>query len=105
MLPPLLLAPRPGQRVLDLCAAPGGKSLQLAHQLFGSSALAASLAGGSAAGEGLLVCNEPDAGRRARLTAVMDEYLPQMLRQRVRAIVHGLIAVESSLSNALCKKM
>jgi len=29
-LPALLLAPRPGERVLDLCAAPGGKAAQLA---------------------------------------------------------------------------
>ena len=35
--------PRPGEAVLDLCAAPGGKSTQLAGRM---------------AGEGLLVCNE-----------------------------------------------
>lgn len=38
-----LLAPLPGERVLDLCAAPGGKSTQLAAML---------------GGEGLLICNE-----------------------------------------------
>lgn len=38
-----LLAPKPGMRVLDLCAAPGGKSTQLAGYL---------------CGEGLLVSNE-----------------------------------------------
>ena len=38
-----LLDARPGERVLDLCAAPGGKSTQLAGQM---------------RGEGLLVCNE-----------------------------------------------
>lgn len=30
MLPPLVLAPRPGERVLDMCAAPGSKTTQLA---------------------------------------------------------------------------
>ena len=43
MAPAELLDPRPGERVLDLCAAPGGKSTQLAGKLMGS---------------GLLVCNE-----------------------------------------------
>lgn len=33
MLPVHLLAPRPGERVLDLCAAPGGKTAQIAVAL------------------------------------------------------------------------
>jgi len=44
MLPAAVLAPQPGEKVLDLCAAPGGKSTQLAAAM---------------AGQGLLVCNEP----------------------------------------------
>lgn len=43
MAPAELLCPQPGERVLDLCAAPGGKSTQLA---------------GKMGGQGLLVCNE-----------------------------------------------
>ena len=42
------LAPQPGWRVLDLCAAPGGKSGQIAARLDGS---------------GLLISNEIDRGR------------------------------------------
>jgi len=38
-----LLAPQPGERVCDLCAAPGGKTTQIA---------------GKMAGEGFLLCNE-----------------------------------------------
>ncbi|MBO6015338.1 MAG: RsmF rRNA methyltransferase first C-terminal domain-containing protein, partial [Lachnospiraceae bacterium] len=34
-----LLSPRPGERVLDLCAAPGGKSTQLASMLGGAGLL------------------------------------------------------------------
>lgn len=51
MAPAVLLDPRPGDRVLDLCAAPGGKSTQLAARM---------------AGKGLLVCNEIHP-KRARI--------------------------------------
>lgn len=43
MLPAAVLAARPGERILDLCAAPGGKSTQIGCDM---------------QGEGLLVCNE-----------------------------------------------
>ena len=43
MAPVQLLDPRPGERVCDLCAAPGGKSTQIAGRL---------------KGEGFLLCNE-----------------------------------------------
>lgn len=47
LLPPLLLGVQPGQQVLDMCAAPGGKSLVLAHLLFAAQhAAAAAPAGG-----------------------------------------------------------
>ena len=51
MAPASLLDVQPGERVLDLCAAPGGKSTQLAAAM---------------AGSGLLVCNEIHS-KRARV--------------------------------------
>lgn len=43
MAPVQLLDPQPGERICDLCAAPGGKSTQIAGRM---------------AGEGVLLCNE-----------------------------------------------
>lgn len=48
MAPVELLDVQPGERVLDLCAAPGGKSTQIAAKL---------------GGEGFLLCNEVNAAR------------------------------------------
>lgn len=53
MAPVVLLDPQPGERVLDLCAAPGGKSTQIAGRM---------------AGEGFLLCNEIHP-KRARILA------------------------------------
>ena len=44
MIPAAVLNAKPGEKILDLCAAPGGKSTQI---------------GCAMKGEGLLVCNEP----------------------------------------------
>ena len=43
MAPVMLLDPQPGERICDLCAAPGGKTTQIAARM---------------AGEGFLLCNE-----------------------------------------------
>ena len=59
MAPAALLDPKPGERVLDLCAAPGGKSTQLA---------------GKMQGRGLLVCNEINS-KRAKILASNIERL------------------------------
>ncbi len=56
-MPAGLLRVRPGERVLDLCAAPGGKSSQLAAAL---------------QGEGLLVANEYEAPRAAVLRSNLE---------------------------------
>ena len=57
MLPATLLAARPGETVLDLCAAPGGKSTQLAAAM---------------AGLGTLVCNEPVPSRAQILSRNLE---------------------------------
>lgn len=57
MLPATLLAPLAGETVLDLCAAPGGKSTQLAAAM---------------AGRGTLVVNEPVPSRAAILSRNME---------------------------------
>lgn len=59
MAPAVLLAPQPGERVLDLCAAPGGKTTQLAAMM---------------QGQGLLVCNEINP-KRARILSSNVERL------------------------------
>ena len=57
MAPAGLLDPQPGERVLDLCAAPGGKSTQIA---------------GAMDGRGLLVCNEIHPGRARILSGNVE---------------------------------
>ncbi|MFQ9447233.1 MAG: hypothetical protein ACLR4A_07710 [Christensenellales bacterium] len=76
------LDPQPGERVLDLCAAPGGKSTQIAALM---------------AGQGLLVCNEPVPNRAQILSrnvermgvrnAVVVSALPDALAPRFPAFL------------------
>jgi len=77
MCPVEVLQPRPGHRVLDLCAAPGGKSSQIAGYLQGS---------------GLLVANDASPSRSRALVnnlermgvtnAVITTELPKKLADR-----------------------
>lgn len=77
------LGVEPHDEVLDLCAAPGGKTLVLALAL---------------AGTGRLVANDRSADRRARLRRVVAEHLPQPWRSNVQ--VTGFDATRWGLHEA-----
>ena len=81
-----LLDPQPGESVLDLCAAPGGKSTQIAGRL---------------QGKGLLVCNEVISKRAKALSsniermgvtnAVVLNETPQRLAERFPAFFDRIL--------------
>jgi len=64
---------RPEDTVLDLCAAPGGKTLALALAL---------------AGTGSLTSNDRSADRRGRLKKVIEDHLPPEWRSNVTVTGH-----------------
>ncbi|KAI1076835.1 S-adenosyl-L-methionine-dependent methyltransferase [Whalleya microplaca] len=70
-----VLGPKPGDKVLDLCAAPGGKSVALAQLLRpeGFDDASPSLAGGC------LHSNEVNNARNQRLDSNLRTYLPERL--------------------------
>ncbi|MDY3763780.1 MAG: RsmF rRNA methyltransferase first C-terminal domain-containing protein [Candidatus Ventricola sp.] len=80
------LCPQPGERVLDLCAAPGGKSTQIAALM---------------AGRGLLVCNEPVPSRAQILSrnvermgvrnAIVTSAMPAQLAPRFPAFFDRIL--------------
>ena len=77
MLPAAVMNPQPGEAILDLCAAPGGKSTQLALKMNG---------------QGLIVCNEPvpkraqilsrNIERMGVVNALVVSAMPDKLAQR-----------------------
>ena len=78
MAPVQLLDPQPGERICDLCAAPGGKTTQIAGRM---------------AGEGFLLCNEINPKRAKILSrniermgvanALVTNEHPEKLAQRL----------------------
>ena len=78
MAPVQLLDPQPGEKICDLCAAPGGKTTQIAGRM---------------AGEGLLLCNEINPKRAKILSrniermgvanALVTNEHPQKLSQQL----------------------
>ncbi len=70
---PLLLRPQEGDRILDMCAAPGGKSIILALALKGT---------------GLLVSNDRSPDRRARMKRAFEAVLPETWRENIRITGH-----------------
>lgn len=62
-----------GDAVLDMCAAPGGKTLVMAVAL---------------AGSGRLVCNDRSSQRRGRLRKVVEEHLHEPWRQNITFTSH-----------------
>lgn len=66
LFPPKMLSPAPGDKILDICGAPGGKALVLAQFLFNFNNF-----------DGYLVVNEYLKSRRDRLDSVLKSYLPE----------------------------
>ncbi|KAK6085890.1 tRNA (cytosine-5-)-methyltransferase ncl1 [Seiridium cupressi] len=92
-----ILDPKPGDKVLDLCAAPGGKSLALAQLLrpLDYDPAAPSLSGGC------LHSNEIDNARNKRLASNLQSYLPAPLIKNGEVKVLKLDGTEQNAAQTL----
>lgn len=63
--------PEGGMRILDMCAAPGGKSVRLAQNMAEGAAL---------------VCNERSKERYRRLLVTLEDCIPNDIRSRISAM-------------------
>ncbi len=68
-----LLPLKEGDKVLDMCAAPGGKAMSIALMLNG---------------KGTLVANDRSADRRVRLKNNIEEFLPENCKNTVKVTGH-----------------
>jgi len=82
---PLVLNPQPGERVLDVCAAPGGKALVMAYLLFARKELADTAAATSAAMSRWIINAKPVA-----LAATPEN---------VANVAHALVASNAAKNN------
>ena len=86
MAPVALLDPQPGERILDLCAAPGGKTTQIAGRM---------------AGKGFLLCNEYNPKRSKILSrniermgvanALVTNEHPENLARKLPGFFHRVL--------------
>lgn len=73
ILPIEALDIQPGEKIVDLCAAPGGKSFLCALKM---------------QNKGLLVSNDRSAARRARIHSIFNEYLPKTEQKNHKITAH-----------------
>ncbi|GAO52605.1 S-adenosyl-L-methionine-dependent methyltransferase [Saitoella complicata NRRL Y-17804] len=80
----------PGLDILDLCAAPGGKSIAIAQQLFPHLHAGAIKPEHQGVKIGTLHANEMNPARRKRLRGNLEEYLPAPLfeKRKITATEH-----------------
>jgi len=99
----LALRADPEDRVLDMCAAPGGKSLVLATQMFARYCSGDSFLGAP----GRLVCNEFNKARARRLQSVVMNYLPPQLFQVAQPNGPNVVftTADASVASSTMEKM